>query len=354
MVLRGCACESGGRPASMAMEEDPHKELRAKIFTESLQTSNEPRWGYFGIAGSLAIGDNSYAPRMVRKPKSDDQPSGPGPNMLTAPTKKGSAPDVYFQFETPLALGDPFVDPSARLKKGPVVMLDPEAAFKPPGAVKQSVNKLGYEYVPHMDTAKDPKEVKEKYKDYMPPRQILTTPGKKGGGGVITAGVLFGWTEERRFIEHVPDDYDSAKKARRQELEEHKKKVQEQPFKGIDYGNKNFHPYQDVYGGFEGVPTHVPREPKPDNSKKYPHEAPFRPQNRLAKHLLDSLVGGVPEYVADPLPGGATRKPKVEGDVPPPFKNGLPRQVCNPTPSVTTLTRNMRAERPSSFMRPVL
>lgn len=333
------------------MAEDKHAELRNKILTESLETSNEPRWGYFGIPGTLAIGDNSYAPRATRKPK-DEEPGDPVRNIQTAPIKKGAAPDVYFKFETPLALGDPFQDPGSMLKKGRVQMLDPEAAFKPPGTVKRSLNKLGYEYVEHMDSAKDPKEVKEKYKDYMPPRQIYCNPSKKGGGGVYTSGVLFGWSDERRFVEHMPDDFDAARKQRLKELEEHKKKLQEMPFKGIDYGNKNFQPNTEVY--HYDVPTHVPREPKIFDAKPYPHEMPFKPANPSKKGLPQSLMGGIPEYVEDPIFQGAPRKPKQDGDVPPPFKLGHAGKVTNPMPSVTTLTRNMRAERPSSFMRPTL
>lgn len=39
-------------------------------------------------------------------------------------------------------------------------------------------------------------------------RNLVTNPGKKGGGGLLTPGVLFGMDEERRFPLHVPDDYD--------------------------------------------------------------------------------------------------------------------------------------------------
>lgn len=315
-----------------------------------MSTSNEPKWGYFGVPGSLAIGDNSYAPKALRKPKTEEA-ADPVRGIVTGPTKKGSAPDVYFKFETPLAVGDPYVDPSKRMKKGKVVMLDPEAAFRPPGSIKTSLNKLGYDYVEHMDNAKDPKAVKEKYKDRMPPRQIYTAPCKKGGGGVLVGGVLFGFGEPGKFPEHLPDDFDSVKKQRRKELEEHKAKVQELPFKGIDYGNKNFHAFEDVYGGYNGVPTHVPRDPEPDKTKPYVHEAAFRPAGGVFSK--SGLLSELPEFMPDPVVGGATRKPKVDNE-PPSFKVGFPRHVSNPTPSVTTLTRNMRSERPASFMRPSL
>jgi len=330
--------------------EDKFAALRTKIFTESLETSNEPRWGYFGIPGSLAIGDNSYAPRLTKKPVADDEENTTR-NIQACPTKKGTTPDVYFKFETPLAIGDPFVDPGIAMKKGKVWMLDPDATFKPPGKVKQSINKLGYEYVEHCDQVKDPKEVKEKYSDYIPPRNILGGASKRGGPGVLTGGVLFGFGEPGAFPEHIPDDYDAARKQRKKELEEHHGKVQEQSFKGLDYGNRYFQTNEEAFGGYE-QPTHVPRDPMPDKAVKYPHESPFRPPNPMKRDAVGCLMGGIPEYIPCPE-DPVVRKPKVE-DAPPAFKTGAPKYVAKPTPSVTTLARNMRNERPSSFMRPTL
>lgn len=332
-------------------EEDRHTLRRSQILTESLETSNEPRWGYFGLPGSLAIGDNSYAPSVTRKPPPENQ-GDPIRNICTAPLKRGAGPDVYFSFETPLANGDPYTDPGSLMKKGKVTMLDPEAAFRPPGRVRHGVNKLGYEYVEHKDGVKDPKEVHAKLKGYMPPRQIYTCPQKKGGGGVLTKGVLFGLGEERLFPEYKPDDYDAARKQRLKELEEHRAKLPEMPFRGISYGNQPFHANQDVYH-FD-VPTHVPREQQPsENPKIVQHEMPFRPSNPTKKGFWKGSFS-LPEYQEDPVPGGALRKPPPQGEQPPAFRIGAPRQVCNPMPSVVTLTRNMRNERPSSFARPVL
>ena len=48
---------------------------------------------------------------------------------------------------------------------------------------------------------------------------MMTNPPKKGGGGVYTKGVLFGMDEERLFWESQADDFDAAKKMRREELE---------------------------------------------------------------------------------------------------------------------------------------
>jgi len=338
--------------AAMVEAEDKHAEKRAAIFGASLETANTPGWGYFGLTGPLAIGDNSYAPKLVKKPPPEEEGAEPLRNMLTNPVKKGAATDVYFQFETPLALGDPYQDPGAINKKGKVWMLDPEAVFRPPGSIKRSTNKLGFEYIEHCDTAKDPKEVKEKYKDYMPPRQIYTAAAKKGGGGAYWQGLLFGWGEDRKFVEHMPDDYDAPKKLRAKELEEHRSKLQEMPFKGNDYGNKQFFNNTETF--HYDIPTHIPRDKPPAGTQwKDVHESAFRPSHPTKKGILKGLMGGIPEYIEDPVPSGAVRKPPAE-DGPPAFKNGLPNKVCNPMPSVVTNMRNMRNERPSSFMRPVL
>ncbi|CAJ1427639.1 unnamed protein product [Effrenium voratum] len=189
------------------------------------------------------------------------------------------------------------------MKKGKVWMLDPDASFKPPGKVKQSINKLGYEYVEHCDQVKDPKAVKEKYTDYIPPRNILGGNSKRGeavarGPGVLTGGVLFGFGEREpgAFPEHMPDDYDAARKQRKKELEEHHSKVQEMAFKGLDYGNKFFQSNEEAFGGYEH-PTHVPRDPQPDTAIKFPHESPFRPTNPMKRDAVGCLMGGIPELL---------------------------------------------------------
>jgi hypothetical protein len=256
-----------------------------------------------------------------------------------------------FSSETPLCVGDPYVDPSRRERKPKVIQVDPEASFKPPGMVKQSINKLGYEYEPHGSGARDPKEMYAKYKDATPLRNFVTAPLKKGGGGVLTPGVLFGCGEENRFPEHIPDDYDAAKKLRTKELEYHKTKLQETPFKGSAYGNGTFDTYQDAY--HYDQPYGIPREPRPDNIQVAQHEAPFRPSNP-SKKGYNATMEPFPEHVPDPVPEPAKRKPKEEGEAPPAWRPGAPVLLSNPQPSVVTNTRNMRAENPARFARPTL
>jgi len=338
-------------PTQCVMADDPHAKKRADILAKSLEFSNLPSWGYFGVPGPLAIGDNSYAPTLQKKPPPEDDGGGPLMNITTKPVKKGAGTDVYFRFETPLR--DPYIDPHMVGRSGRVTMLDPDAPFRPPGGVKKSTNKLGYLYIPHCDTVKDPKEVREKYRDYMPPRNILTNAAKKGGGGVLTGGVLFGFGQAGAFPAHHPDDYDAPKKMRARELEEHRAKLQDTPFRGSAYGNKSFADNTETYN-YGDVPTHIPREmEKADTVKRAVHEAPFRPSAPTKKGILHGTIGGIPEYIMDPVPGGAQRR-APEDPPPPAFKLGNLRQVTNPMPSVVTNIRNMRNERPSSFSRPML
>merc|ERR1712193_340827 len=98
--------------------------------------------------------------------------------------------------------------------------------------------------------------MKEKYAEVGKPN-MLTNPPKKGGG-VYTKGVLFGMDEERLFWESQADDYDAAKKMRWEELQLHQKLLQEAPFKGNDYGNRNFGSNEETY--MYDIPTHIPRE----------------------------------------------------------------------------------------------
>mmetsp|Transcript_97328 Transcript_97328/g.256943 ORF Transcript_97328/g.256943 Transcript_97328/m.256943 type:complete len:346 (-) Transcript_97328:260-1297(-) len=343
-------------------DDDKHASRREKILQESLESSNQPSWGYFGLGGSLAIGDNSYAPILKRRPKEEEEIAEPMRQIQCNPPKKGAGPDAFFTFETSIGLGDPYQDASYAIKKGRVQHLNPEAAFMPPGKIGWSVNKLGYEYIDHKDTAKDPKAIKEKYTDYMPPRQILTNPPKKGGGGTLTQGVLFGFGGERNAHPgYVEDDYNAPRKLRMKELEEHKSKLQEAPFKQNDHGYRNFQADQELFQQEPG--SNVPREKKQVQlTKPYPHEVPFRPANPPKKGVPTKPVkegetrdylGGTYEYIGDPEVK-TVRKPKSDEPEKAPFRGCVPKSFANPMPSVVCNTRNMRAERPSSFVRPSL
>merc|ERR1712137_39118 len=314
--------------------------------------------GYFGTTGPLCIGDNSYAPVLTKKPRNDNE-GEPLRQVQTVPLHQGCTPDVFFSFAPYRCASkeeEPYRDPKPFTRTEKVRTLDPECAFKPPGAVRHSTNKTGFEYLPHQDTLKDPKEIYTKYKDVLPERNFYTSPPRKGGGGVYTRGVLFGFDKEgnRKFPEMITDEngYARAKMLRNEELKRHREKMPEQPFSAMQHGGKLFHPTSSTHQ-YE-VPTHVPRESKIDKVSKCERDAPFKPSEPMKKGALYGVLAPFPEHMTDPIPGPPKRKGKPgegEPEPPAPFRRSNPRRVCNPMPSIATMTRNMRSERPQSFAR---
>jgi hypothetical protein len=332
--------------------EDKYGDKRAAIFAKSLESSHEPKWGYFGYTGPLAIGDNSLAPSTVRKPKAEEEEAEPIRNVQTQPPRKGATPDVYFSFAPPLCIGDLYIDPMLRTKKPKCTPIDPEMMFKPPGKVKYSTNKLGYEYIPHQSNLRDPQAMHDKYKDYTAPKNFYTSPAKKGGGGVLTPWVLFGDGDERKVYEHMADDFDATRKQRMAELEAHRAKLQEQPFKSMCYGNKCFGSDMDTFHNDQ--PSGIPRDKKVEDLKPYPHEMPFKP-SQPGRKGHNATLEPFPEHISfGPSHPPPRRKPPPAEDAPPSWRAGCPRQVTNPMPSVATSLRNLRTEHPRSFVRPCL
>jgi hypothetical protein len=263
-----------------------------------------------------------------------------------------------------------------------VKMLDPERPFKPAKATNMLTfpgkdengdpkdfvtNKLGYCYVPHMDNIKNAQETYEKYKGVLPPPNMKTNPLKKGGPGVHGDRLYCGFEnaegQKTEAPEWQPEPYDTAKELRMKEIKEHHAKCQEQPFNPSYFGGMIFHPDKELlaYNKDRDGPTNIPRTPRLPKLKIANHEAPFRPANPNKKGVLKGTFEwqyegeepkNFPTWMPDPMPPSARRKPKVE-DEKQAFRIGAqPRQMHNPMPSVCTNLRNMRAERPSAFVRP--
>jgi hypothetical protein len=334
------------------MAEEPHlaknAEKRAQIFAASLEAAHEPRYGYFGYTGPLAIGDTSLAPQAKRKIVKDDD-GEPIRNMVCNPPKKGAGPDAYFSFEPPLAIGDLYIDPLLRTKKPKCKPIDPDQMFKPGGRVKNHKHRLGYEYLPQCVGFRDPLAMYAKYKDVTGPRNFFTNPSKKGGGGILTPKVLFGCNEEGWFWGHVPDEYDYYRKIAKAEREWHLSKLQETNWSSMSYGNKCFVNDRETF--FTDLPRGIPREEKKSDFVN-PHEAPFFP-SRPARKGYNACMGTFPEWIPDPIPEAKFRKAAAE-EGPPPWNPATKKIVGKPDPSVHCNLRNLRAENPRSFVRPVL
>lgn len=185
---------------------------------------------------------------------------------------------------------------------------------------------------------------------------------KKGGGGVLTPGVLMS-----PFPEHMPDNYDGAKELKRKELAEHASKIQEVPFRSMAYGGRTLMRDSEQFGfprEGEGaiVGAAVPRKINVEVPGAAKHEVPFRPSNP-SKKGFNGLMGwpdddttkpplGFPKWVPDPVPQPSRRRPPPAVEPPPAFRPSCGGNLDNPTKSVTMMTRNLRISNPTSFLRP--
>jgi len=261
----------------------------------------------------------------------------------------------------PLAIGDMYVDPWKRMKPAKVKWYDPDSKFKPAGAVKR-VNDI--EYVAQGDGGKDPKAIYQKYHDNefldLHPPNIKCQPTKKGGGGVLTPGVLM-----NPVPEHVPDDYDRAKKLKKEEMAKHHSLMQELPFKSMAYGGKTFANNEQSFHC--DIPLGmVPKPPVKMNLNEYPHEVPFKPGNP-SKKGYNGLMGWpqgrgeppkpFPDWIPDPAPAAKRKGAEKEGgderpNFRPPNPGCYPGGGDNPQKSVMMHPRNLRSMYPASFVRP--
>lgn len=250
--------------------------------------------------------------------------------------KAGKSPDVYFSHPEPLCNGDPFSDSIRDTYRH-----DPKnvsAQFRSPGfGVHHGISK-GITYVDQKTGYEDPKAIALFHKGRQSVRGIFTQPSKSGK-----------YLTQPSFI---ADDYDNPRKLRRLEKEKEDMLMKGlPPFRGNSHGNRTFHGIQSTFGGAFSAPA------RPDDFRsKVPgaatHTSPFIPSNPSKKGTLGS-ISKYPEYFKgqdNKLPGFRPRIPRQPGMSD--WRYNHLMDYANPTPSVALNTRNLRSERPISFMRP--
>jgi len=77
------------------------------------------------------------------------------------------------------------------------------------------------------------------------------------------------------------------------------------------------------------------------------HDAAFKPPLRPSKSGYNCSIAKFPEWKGDP-PAIISRKPKVEGEIPPAFKQTY-KYRSRPTSSIVTNRTNLKAAYPSIF-----
>lgn len=170
------------------------------------------------------------------------------------------------------------------------------------------------------------------------PRNVVTGPTKVGRVG---KQVYFDGK-----IPYIEDDYNRPKQLASKELEYHKSKVQEQPFRQRVPGIPLFNSHKAVLGEDKPMPPKAEPEAKPPAME---HDRPFKPSHP-PREGYNKTLAPFPTYMEEP-PKELKRKMKVEGsDEPPKFKP-THNYKTRPTPSVATNLRNLKASFPSVFRR---
>lgn len=260
---------------------------------------------------------------------------------MTNPIKRGKVDKVLFNKPVYNAVGEPFKDAAKAMitrshDQSKIAAAGHEVQFKPARHVRQPTN-AAYEHM--QDTTHIQKNFKaeDNPRDVVTaPRNFITNPPKKGQVGKQT---YFGGK-----IPYTEDDYNRPKELARKELEHHRTKLQEAPFRQrvgkIDYFNSHR----------KLLEEDVPLPPKEAKKEKYvdPDERPpFKPSHP-PKVGYNKSIGTFPEYKEDP-PKQLKRRMPVD-DEQPKFKM-THNHKSRPTPSVATNLRNLKASFPSVFRK---
>lgn len=192
-------------------------------------------------------------------------------------------------------------------------------------------------------------QVKRNFKDadgqvMIAPKNITNKPPKKGRVG---EGCTFGGVAE-----HMPCDYNNARKVALAEYKIHKHKCLDggdrRPFSSRARSYAHFNTVKEVIGEDIPIPQ---RPPVPERKYGLQQEAPFKPNVQPPRSGYNCSLATFPEYKPNP-PAEKVRKHKVEGeaDVPPAFRSTY-KYKSRPQSSVATNLRNLKASYSSIFRR---
>ena len=154
--------------ADLEAKDQEKAALSKKYMEESFALVNQQRHGLFSVPGSLAIGENTYAPRKVPKRDDDGRVSTQPPNFLTTKIKKGHTDNILFSKPSYTSVEDPYNDKKLQMreakKDGYKAVSD--LPFKPAKTVPNPV-KATFEYM------EQDKNIKKNFKG---PDGVITGP----------------------------------------------------------------------------------------------------------------------------------------------------------------------------------
>jgi len=310
--------------------------LRGKILAESMNNEGRNRFGLFSQPKAGVWGDGDYNFGKTKVVGGDGKVKTAPRGIYGGITKSGKMESSYLSKSGYVTIGDKYIDPASierqyqnsRKKKFPH-----ESEFKPADGTKSDAMKPVFK---HMT---DFHEVKKNYrgpdgKVICANKNITTNPGKVGSGD-STVGHLFSKT-----LQHLPDPYDQMRVVQAKEREEHKKKLQEAPFRSVSHGNNNFATHKQQFGKDAGVLPLGPVKEVVNNTKL--HEAPFKPSNP-SKIGYNKTINKFPDYKEDPI-RQAVRKFEDPAGKKDAFKPNNTAFNVRPTPSISLNRNNLKNE----------
>ena len=256
--------------------------------------------------------------------------------MSVSPPKKGSNPDALFSFPGFTSIGDKYRDPPRpqlyERTRAEKMIKTHEVPFRPAGSVDM------VSIPEHMPTEYN--KVKRRRDSegnvIFAPKNFYTSPAKKCHPNT-TPGTTFGGT-----FEHIPEPYDRKRDLNRKDMIESKAKMPDLPFKPTSNYSKVLNKDAEVYHVDESLKK-ILKKPKP--AKIASHDSAFKPPSHIKSHLVDALFGKVPEFMPDPMHIITRKSPSPTI----PWKSTT-HDNSRPTPSITSMTINIRSEfSPSSF-----
>lgn len=327
----------------MNEEEAKKFEKSQQFFMESFDNKDKQRFGLFSQPGGLCIGENTY--EVTKKPKKDEdgRVATEPPNFLTTKTKKGATDAVLFSTPSYVSQEDPYSGKTLvmreAVKDGYKKVSD--VPFRPAKTVPKT-KKSDYEWKEEGGTEK------KNFRDadgavITAPKNFVTT-GPKHGQPSTTPGTLF----SKEHYGHMKDEYDRKRELEKEEHEESKKKMQEQPFSQRIKHTETFATIKEAYGeeGLTFKPKKPPAKPKPQVT----HDQPFKPSNPPKKGAVDKSLGKFPEYIDDKESGKRKPRKVKKDDERPAWKPNYSKRTV-PSPSVATNMKNIRSALPTMMRR---
>ena len=310
--------------------------LRTKILNDSLTNEGRNKYGLFSYPPAGVSGVHNYEFNKTKMIGADGKPKTAPRGVFSGPGRSGKVESSYFAKTAYVTIGDKYVDPASRDRQynnEKKKKIRHEQEFKPASGAKSDPCKALWGHKPEFH------EVKKNYrgpdgKVVIPNRNIITN-NPKSGHGDSTIGHLLS-----KGYKHMADPYNRPIELQKKEREEHKKKLQEAPFRSVSHGNEAFNTTRKTFGKDNKVLD--PAKAKMSQTLPKLHEAPFRPSHP-AKIGYNKTISKFPEYKPDPI-RMAVRQIEDPSKKKEAFRPNSTADFERPTPSISLNKQNLKNE----------